>query len=258
LQRSEREEELAERLEEHGVEDAWEMVEMFVDAGLTADDLDDLAGQIAEPVRAMALTWSACGLSAARMVADIESSTARISELVSSIKTYSHMDRSPEHRPTDVREGLDNTLTMLSHKLKKKNVQLERDYQEDLPSIPANAGELNQVWTNLIDNALDALEEGGSLRVVARAEGGSVSVRLIDDGPGIPEEILARIFEPFFTTKGVGQGTGLGLDIALRIAKTHQGGIEVRSKPGRTEMCVRLPIRPVAAPRESADVEKDG
>jgi signal transduction histidine kinase len=154
------------------------------------------------------------------------------------------MDRSPEHKPTDVRDGLDNTLTMLSHKLKKKSVQLARDYQQDLPTIPANAGELNQVWTNLIDNALDAMNDGGNLRIDVRQQDAWVAVRVIDDGHGISDEVRARIFEPFFTTKAVGEGTGLGLDIAMRIVKTHQGHIEVQSKPGRTEMCVRLPVSP--------------
>ena len=152
------------------------------------------------------------------------------------------MDRSTEHKPTDVREGVDNTLVMLGHKLKKKNVRLACDYQKDLPTIPANAGELNQVWTNLIDNALDAMNDGGELRIEARQEDAWIAVRVIDDGHGISDEVRARIFEPFYTTKEVGEGTGLGLDIALRIVKTHQGDIEVQSKPGRTEMCVRLPV----------------
>ena len=133
------------------------------------------------------------------------------------------MDRSPEHKPTDVRQGLDNTLTILGHKLKEKNVRLARDYQGDLPTIPANAGELNQVWTNLIDNAIDAMGDGGQLRIEVRSDDSGVDVKVIDDGPGIPDDVRPRIFEPFFTTKGVGEGTGLGLDIAMRIVKTHRG-----------------------------------
>jgi signal transduction histidine kinase len=155
------------------------------------------------------------------------------------------MDRSPEHKRVDVREGLDNTLTMLGHKVKKKSIRLARDYEEGLPPIPGNAGELNQVWTNLLDNAID---DGGELRIEARQEDAGVAVRVIDSGPGIPEEVRPRIFEPFFTTKGVGEGTGLGLDVAMRIVKTHQGHIEVQSRPGRTEMCVRLPVSPGRPP----------
>ena len=154
------------------------------------------------------------------------------------------MDRSPEHKPTDVRQGLDNTLTILGHKLKQKNIRLARDYQDDLPTIPANAGELNQVWTNLIDNAIDAMGDGGQLRIEARSDDSGVHVKVIDDGPGIPDDVRPRIFEPFFTTKGVGEGTGLGLDIAMRIVKTHRGQIDVQSRPGRTEMFVRLPVAP--------------
>ena len=242
LERSGQEEELTAWLEDRNVANAWEIAGTFVDAGLAIDDLEEFAGQVSPPVATKALRWVAGGLAADRMVAEIDSSAARISELVSSVKMYSHMDRSPEHKPTDVREGLDSTLTILSHKLKQKSVQVARDYQQYLPAISANAGELNQVWTNLIDNAIDAMDEGGNLHIEIRRQDSWIDVRIIDDGHGIPDEIRARIFEPFFTTKGVGEGTGLGLDIAQRIVKTHQGYIEVQSKPGRTEMCVRLPV----------------
>ena len=153
LERSENEEETTAWLEEHDVADAWEIAETFVEAGLTVDDLERFAGRVPAPVVADALAWVARSLAADRLVEEIASSSARISDLIASVKTYSHMDRSPELRATDVREGLDNTLIMLGHKIKRKSVQLERDYQEDLPTVPANAGELNQVWTNLIDNA---------------------------------------------------------------------------------------------------------
>ena len=136
---------------------------------------------------------------------------------------------------------------MLGHKLKKKDIRLARDYQDHLPTIPGNAGELNQVWTNLVDNAVDAMDQGGRLRIEAKRCDAHVEVKVIDDGPGISDTIKNRIFEPFFTTKGVGEGTGLGLDIALRIVRTHQGQIDVESTPGRTELCVRLPVSPAAA-----------
>ena len=251
LERSEREDGLQAFLEDHGVAKAWEIAGTFADGGLTLADLETFAGKVPRTVLGDALAWVGGTLGADRTVAEITSSAARISELIASIKIYSHMDRSPEHRPTDVREGLDNTLTMLSHKLNKKSIRLARDYEEDLPSISANAGELNQVWTNLIDNAIDAIDDGGELRIEAKREEARVGVRIIDNGPGIPDEVRPHIFEPFFTTKGVGEGTGLGLDIAMRIVKTHQGHIEVQSRPGRTEMCVRLPLspaRPLARP----------
>lgn len=242
LERSEREEEITAWLEGYDVANAWEIAGALADSGLGIDDLEDLARQVPRHVVAGALTWVACGLGADRMVAEIASSAERISKLIASIKIYSHMDRSPEHKPTDVREGLDNTLIMLGHRLKEKSVQLVRDYQENLPTVPANAGELNQVWTNLIDNALDAMNDGGNLHIEIRKQDAWIAVRVIDDGHGIPAEIGDRIFEPFFTTKAVGEGTGLGLDIAMRIVKTHRGHIEVQSRPGRTEMCVRLPV----------------
>ena len=175
---------------------------------------------------------------------EINEGTARISELVASIKVYTHMVRSVEHKPTDVRVGIDSTLTMFGYKLREKSIQLRREYEDDLSMIPANAGELNQVWTNFIDNAIDALDEGGKLILKARRNDQWIEVEVVDDGPGIPDEIRARIFEPFFTTKEVGVGTGMGLGIAMRIVRLHQGHIEVRSAPGETAMCVRLPLAP--------------
>jgi signal transduction histidine kinase len=245
LDRGELEESLQAWLENHGVARAWEMAGTFADEGLTLAGLETFAGKIPRAVLGDALAWVGGVLEADRTVAEIASASARISELIASVKVYSHMDRSPEHKPVDVREGLDNTLTMMSHRLKEKGIRLARDYQDGLPSIPGNAGELNQVWTNLIDNAVDAVGDGGELRIEARHDDPWVEVRVVDSGPGIPDEVRPRIFEPFFTTKGVGEGTGLGLDIALRIVKTHQGDIEVESTPGRTEMCVRLPVSPV-------------
>jgi signal transduction histidine kinase len=161
------------------------------------------------------------------------------------VKVYSHMDRAGDKEVIDLREGLDSTLVMLGHKLKKKNLRLERDYAADLPTIPAYPGELNQVWTNLLDNAIDAAPEAGLIRIeAARDSKTSVGVRVIDNGPGVPPEIQSRIFEPFFTTKPVGQGTGLGLDIVERIVvQQHGGTVDVESQPGRTVFVVRLPFK---------------
>jgi signal transduction histidine kinase len=244
LDRAELEDSLQAWLEEQGVARAWELAGVLADEGLTLADLEAFAGHVPRAWVGDALAWVGAVRGAHRTVAEITSASTRISELVASVKTYSHMDRSPEHKPVDVRQGLDNTLTMLGHELKKKSVRLSRSYEDDLPEIPGNAGELNQVWTNLVKNAIDALADGGEIHIEARREGARITVRIIDDGSGIPDEIRPRIFEPFFTTKGVGEGTGLGLDIALRIVKTHQGDIEVQSRPGRTEMCVRLPVSP--------------
>ncbi len=244
FERDELEEEMSEWLEDHGAAEPWELAPTLVDVGVRLEDLEDLARHV--PVEALpaALAWLGAGIDSDRIVAEISTAAEHISDLVASIKTYSHMDRSREHKPTDVRVGIDNTLTMLGHKLKEKSIRLDRRYQQDLPLIPGNAGELNQVWTNLIDNAIDAMDEGGELVLEARLNDLWVEVEIIDDGAGIPEEIRSRIFEPFFTTKDVGVGTGLGLGIAMRIVNTHRGHIEVRSRPGRTTMCVRLPVEP--------------
>lgn len=244
LERSEREEELTERLEDLGVEEAWDVAASLSDAGITIRDMEDLVAHVPEAALPDALAWLGGGIESDRLVDEIGDAAGRITDLVSSIKTYSHMDRSPEHKPTDVREGIDNTLTMLGHKLKKKTIRLVREYAEHVPLIPGNAGELNQVWTNLVDNAIDAVEDEGEVILRVRPSDRWLEVEIADDGPGIPEPIRSRIFEPFFTTKDVGVGTGLGLGIANRIVKTHQGHIEVRSRPGETVMCVRLPLSP--------------
>ena len=242
LERSELEDDLLEWLENHGVAEAWEVAATLNEANLSVGDLEDVARNVPEAALPDALAWLGRGINSDQIVQEIKAAAGRISELVASIKTYSHMDRSPEHKPTDVRLGVDNTLKMLGHKVKEKDIRVVREYEDDLPLIPANAGELNQVWTNLLDNAIDAVDQGGELTLRAKLNDLWVEVEIVDDGPGIPEEILSHIFEPFFTTKDVGVGTGLGLGIAMRIVQTHQGHIQVKSRPGETSMCVRLPV----------------
>jgi signal transduction histidine kinase len=244
LIRSQGEEELGTWLEDHRVARAWDLAGTFADAGLVVEDLDRFAEEVPTSLQANALAWVACRLSVQRIVGEIASSSDRIAQLVGSVKTYSHMDRSPEHKPTDVREGIDNTLTLLGHKIKKKSIDLTRDYEDGLPLVSANAGELNQVWTNLVDNAIDAVQEGGKIRIEARSDEAHVTVNIIDDGHGIPEELRSRVFEPFFTTKRVGDGTGLGLDIAMRIVKTHRGSLAIASTWGQTTAQVQLPVSP--------------
>ena len=242
LERSEREDDLLEWLENHEIAEPWEVAATFSEANMSVGDLEEVAGNVPEAALGDVLAWLGGGINSDRIVEEIKAAAGRITDLVASIKTYSHMDRSQEHKPTDVRLGIDNTVQMLGHKLKAKSIRLVREYQEDLPLIPANAGELNQVWTNVIDNAIDAMDEGGELILKTRLNDIWVEIEIVDDGSGIPDEILSHVFEPFFTTKDVGVGTGLGLGIAMRIVETHQGHIEVRSKPGRTVMCVRLPV----------------
>ncbi len=245
LERSEQEEELSGWLEDIGVDRAWEIAATLVESGVTVDDLTEIAGLVPETALVDVLRWLSGGIESDRLVTEINTAAGRVSELVSSVKTYSQMDRSREHKPTDVRTGLDNTLTMLGHELRQKQIRVTRDYLDNTPPVPANEGELNQVWTNLIDNAIDAVSEGGVITLRIRTSDVWLEVEVVDDGPGIPDEIQRRIFEPFFTTKDVGVGTGLGLGIAQLIVRTHQGHIEVRSRPGETVMCVRLPmVRP--------------
>ena len=173
----------------------------------------------------------------------IHAASARVSELVAAAKVYSHMDRAGVREQVKLQEGIDSTLVMLGHKLKRAGIGLERVFAPDTPQVHAYSGELNQVWTNLLDNAIDAMPGGGTLRIETAREGAMAVVRVIDTGSGIPPEIQPRIFEAFFTTKSVGEGTGLGLDIVQRIVvQQHGGRIDVDSRAGRTAFTVRLPI----------------
>lgn len=244
VQRGRLEDEISDWLEAQGVEQPWVLAETFVDAGVTAADLVAGFGTMPKEFYKEVLGWLEAVLAADRLLGEIVSASSRISELIASIKAYSHMDRNVERQLTDVREGLDNTLVMLGHQIKSKVVVVERAYDAQLPLVPAYPGELNQVWTNLLDNAIDALPNtGGRLRVEAARERNEVVVKIIDNGSGIPEAIQGRIFEPFFTTKAIGLGTGLGLDIVHRVVTLQHGGrVEVESEPGNTVFMVRLPI----------------
>jgi signal transduction histidine kinase len=243
LQRGRREEAIGDWLEDHGVADAWKLSETYVDAGLTAEELNQWAAALPPQALPHVLRWLEASLSADRILSEIAAAAGRISQLVASVKQYSHMDAMPDKQPVDVREGLDSTLTMLGHEIKTHHVKVERAYDDNLPKVAAYPGELNQVWTNLIDNAIDAApKEGGQLRVEALREDHVVVVKIIDNGHGIPSETQSRIFEPFFSTKPVGEGTGLGLDIAQRIVSQHGGKIAVESKPGATVFTVYLPL----------------
>jgi signal transduction histidine kinase len=175
------------------------------------------------------------------MLDAIEQSTARISELVGAIKQYTYMDQAPVQE-VDIHKGLENTLKVLNHKLKK--IEVIREYDPEMPLILARGGDLNQVWTNLVDNAIDALNgsNGGTIWIITRCENNFAMVEIADNGPGIPSDIQPHLFEPFFTTKEVGAGTGLGLDITYRIIQQHNGAIEVQSKPGQTRFIIRLPV----------------
>ncbi len=240
LTRSDRAETIATWLDAHGVAAAWDSAPTFVNAGLDVAWLDDLAKKIPPTSHADALGWLEARLNLKSLVREVEQSTGRIAVLVKAVKSYSYMDQSPMQE-VDIHEGIESTLTMLSHKL--KNVQLVRAFDRSVPRIMAYGSELNQVWTNLIDNAVHAVNGTGKICVGTSLEDNQLVVEIVDNGPGIPPEIQGHMFEPFFTTKSVGTGTGLGLVISNRIVGDRHGGeIEFESKPGETRFKVRLPI----------------
>ncbi|MEM1126271.1 MAG: ATP-binding protein [Bacteroidota bacterium] len=243
MERSEREDEVADWLEERNVAEPWMVAETVVDAGLGVDDLAEVSACVPAEAFPDVVKWLEGGLAADGLLNEIDAAASRISELVASVKSYSHMDRNPNKQLVDVREGLDSTLTMLGHKLKKKAIAIERRYTDVVPEVEAYVGELNQVWTNLIDNAIDAMGDGGTLTLDVSPQHTYLRICVIDDGQGIPLELQSRIFEPFFSTKEVGEGTGLGLDVVQRIIRRNHGGeVEVSSEPGRTSFEVRLPL----------------
>lgn len=251
LQRGELEDGVSDWLEERGIGESWVLAEQLVSMGVTGDDLDEFeSGMGVEPeLLVTALQWIEGSAAAYRMVQEILSSAERISGLVQSIKVHAHLDRNPDKQPVDIRDGIESTLAILGHKLRKKSVKVVRNFADDMPNVPAYPGELNQIWTNLIDNAIDAMNDGGTLTVNIAVEGECVCARICDDGHGIPEDIQQRIFEPFFTTKGLGDGTGLGLDIVHRIVSVQHGGdIELESTPGKTCFTVWFPLTPSTRP----------
>lgn len=228
-------------IEKRGLEEGWNLAATLVEAGVKAEALELLANKIEAHALGDVLTRIVAQLSAAKLTGEIKNSTARISELVGAIKEYTYMDQAAVQQ-VDLHKGLENTLVILKHKLKKKNIKVVREYAPEMPLIKAAGSELNQVWTNLIDNAIDAMSEGGTLKVRTRQEPTDVMIEIRDNGAGIPDEMRARIFEPFFTTKGVGEGTGLGLDTVSHIVRKHRGNIRFESKPGDTCFQVRLPL----------------
>ncbi len=242
LARSDKEEELNTWFERRQIADGWKLSPPYVDAGLDATWLEAFIDKLPAASHNAALHWLAARLSLRSLLKQIDKSTHRVSELVKAVKSYTHLDKGSKEE-IDVHEGIENTLTILAHKL--KGVEVRRAFDRSLPRIVAAGGELNQVWTNLIDNAIDAMEGKGKICVGTWADGDYIVVEIVDSGPGIPPDVKSHIFEPFFTTKGVGSGTGLGLVISHRIvADRHGGEIEFESKPGETRFRVRLPIRP--------------
>ena len=240
LARSDRESELESWLEERGIADAWELTSTLVDLQYDAAGLAALAEGFAIDQLSAVIGWLNATYTVYNLLAEIGQGAGRISEIVKALKSYSFLDQAPA-QAVDVQEGLDNTLLILRSKL-KEGISVRKEYAPDLPKIEAYGSELNQVWTNILDNAADALEGHGEITLRVRQEGEWVVVEIEDNGPGIPQEIQSKIFDPFFTTKAVGHGTGLGLDISYNIVVyKHRGDIKVFSEPGRTRFQVWLP-----------------
>ena len=232
---------IADWLDDHAVDRSWFIAPPLAAAGADVDWCERTAGVLGSAL-GPGLEWVASTLAASTLIGEVKESTRRITELVAAVRSYSQMDRG-SIQTIDVTEGIESTLVMLGHKL-RGGVEVVRAYG-DVPRIDAYAGELNQVWTNLIDNAVDAMDGAGTLRISTRTDGDRVVVEFTDSGAGMPPEVAARAFEPFYTTKDVGKGTGLGLDIAQRIVAEHHGGtIGITSRPGETTLQVRLPRQP--------------
>jgi len=239
LERSDREESLGTWLSANGVKDPWKLTPMLIEANLERDHLERLAAA-SGPAFPSELVRFATMLEMEKIAQQIGHSTKRISSLVRAIKEYSYMDQSPVQE-VDIVSGIENTLTILEHKL-RKGITVQREYAQTLPRVLANGSELNQIWTNLIDNASDAMKNKGTLTVRAASDNGYVLVEIGDDGPGIPKDAQSHIFEQFFTTKPVGQGTGLGLDTVRRIVRKLNGTVSFTSVPGDTRFQVRIPV----------------
>jgi signal transduction histidine kinase len=241
LQRMKNEDELMEWLEAKGLPTDQQVVETFIEAGFNSEDLEKLTKKVPNDELTQILLWVENLLSSQRVIKDLAEASTRISTLVGAIKSHVHMDRTNEKQRTDIHLDIENTLTLLGHKLREKNISVKKTFCENLDNVPAYVGELNQVWTNIIDNAIYALDKEGEIIIESTCDAKNVYVKIIDNGPGIPSEIQSRIFDPFFTTKKVGEGTGIGLDLVKRIIKRHDGEIKVYSKPGKTEFLICLP-----------------
>ncbi len=240
LEQADREDTIAAWLSHHDADSGFAEALAATDVKLAT--LDELAAALHGAQLDGALRWLAAGCTVQALARDIDRATSRIHKLVLAVKGFTYMDHATAPEPVDVGRGLTDTLAVLASKARSRSAAVHIDIPDDLPVITGFGGELNQVWANLVDNALDAIADGGSVAISARREGDHLTVRVVDDGPGIPEDVRTRIFDPFFTTKPVGKGTGLGLDTVRRLVDRHGGSIDLTSEPGRTEFRVTLPI----------------
>lgn len=241
MQRMENEDAIADWLHDNGIVQR-EVAETFAEYGFSTEELENLHKDLGPGPFLCVIPWLENLISSHKIIKDMADASSRISNLVGSIKSHVHMDRTKDLQPTNIHKDLENTLTLLGFKLREKNIEVIKKFWPGMPEIPAYVGELNQVWTNLIDNAIFALQKNGTITIETSLDSKNLTVNITDNGPGIPKEIQSRIFDPFFTTKKVGEGTGIGLDIVNRIVKGHEGTIKVSSEPGRTEFSVCIPI----------------
>lgn len=242
MERTELEDELTDWMEDKGVEAGFDFSNTFAEYCFNIEDLEFVSEHVNDEYLAAVLGWIEDVLTTEKMVEEIEDASRRISDLISSVKTYSHMDRGSDKEVVELQKVLKSTITMLNHKAKQKKIRIEVNIPTDLPEFCGFVSELNQVWTNILDNAIDALDEEGNIEITAESKNGRLFLFFKDNGAGIPEDVQSKIFDPFFTTKDVGKGTGLGLDVVHKIVTKHDGEIKVHSKPGETIFELIFPL----------------
>lgn len=242
LQRMQKEDELNDWLDENGFDGQKGIAETLNEAGFSGDDLELIKGDVGREPFQDVLNWLENLLSSEQIIKDLEDASERITNLVGAIKSHVHMDRSESLNYTDIHKDIEDTLILLGYKIRDKNIEIKKSFCDDMPEIEAYSGDLNQVWTNIIDNAIYAVPQNGEITIETECNQKTITVRIMDNGTGISQEIISRIFDPFFTTKNVGEGTGIGLDIVNSIITRHNGDVTVKSVPGNTIFTVVIPV----------------
>jgi signal transduction histidine kinase len=242
LQRIQKEDDINEWLNNKGYNNAEELAETFAEAGYSIEDIEKINSDLGSEAFYNILNWFENLISSELIIRDLAEASGRISLLVGAIKSHVHMDRSGSLQQTNIHSGIENTLLLLGYKIGDKKITIKKRFLDNIPDVEAYPGELNQVWNNILDNAIYAVPEHGKISIETSSSNNNVLVKITDDGPGIPKDILTRIFDPFFTTKKVGEGTGIGLDLVKNVIKHHGGEIKVNSNPGKTEFCIILPV----------------
>ena len=248
-----KEDELNDWLDEKVSNGKNEMAETFAEAGISPDDLEKIIKDVPREAVQNILDWLENLLSSELIIKDLENASDRITLLVGAIKSHVRMDRAGDIHTTNIHEDLENTLILLGYKIRDKHIQLKKVFCDDMTEVEAYIGELNQVWTNIIDNAIYAVPENGKIIIETECNKKDITVKITDNGTGIPKEILSRVFDPFFTTKKVGEGTGIGLDIVKNVINRHNGEVKVNSIPGKTEFIIRIPVSQQSLKKESKD-----